>query len=156
MELVAWANESSARTMTNEDRPKKLVTWSNKLAVGVRVIDEQHMRLIELINQLSDAMYSGRGQNMLNKVLTVLETYALYHFDTEEKLMATHKYDESAAHKNGHELFTETVKRFRYKFDSGHVVVSTEILFFLREWIIAHIMKTDRELGLTLNRLGVD
>ena len=156
MELVAWANGLSARSMATEDRRKKLVTWSGRLAVGVKVIDEQHMKLIELINQLSDAMYSGRGQNMLNKALTVLETYARYHFDTEEKLMSAHKYDESEAHKNGHELFTKTVKRFRHQFDSGHVVVSTEVLFFLREWIVAHIMKADRDLGLTLNRLGIE
>lgn len=156
MELATCANERTARTMAIDDRSKKLVTWSKKLAVGVKAIDEQHMTLIELINQLSDAMYSGRGQNMLNKTLTVLETYALYHFDTEEKLMTAHKYDESEAHKSDHELFTETVKSFRRKFDSGQIVVSVEILCFLREWIIAHIIKTDRELGLTLNRLGVE
>jgi hemerythrin len=155
MELVTWANGLTARTMVIDDQPKKLVIWSKKLAVGVKVIDEQHMTFIDLINQLSDAMYSGRGQSMLNKALTTLETYALYHFDTEEKLMTAHKYEESEAHKSGHELFTKTITSFRHKFDSGQVVVSAEVLFFLREWIIAHIIKTDRELGLTLNRLGV-
>ena len=156
MELISCANKRAARAITIDDRREKLVVWSDRLTVGIKMIDEQHMTLIDLINQLSDAMYSGRGRNMLNKALTVLETYAIHHFDTEEKLMATHKYGESEAHKNEHGLFTETVKRFRYQLDSGHVVVSAEVLFFLRDWIIVHIMKTDRKLGLTLNRLGVN
>jgi hemerythrin-like metal-binding protein len=155
MELMTWANGRATRAVATDNPRKKLVTWSNKLTVGVKVIDEQHMELIELVNQLSDAMYSGRGQKILGQTLTELEEYVLYHFDTEEQLMLTHKYSESAAHKSDHGLFTETVKRFRYNFDFGHLVVPTEMLFFLREWIVVHIMKTDRELGLALNRLGV-
>ncbi len=152
---MTWATGRTTRAVATEDQRKKLVTWSDKLTVGVKVIDEQHMQLIELANQLSDAMYAGRGHKILGQALAELEEYVLYHFDTEEQLMLTHNYSESDAHKSDHGLFTETVKRFRYNFDFGHLVIPTEILFFLREWIVVHIMKTDRELGLALNRLGV-
>lgn len=155
MELGTWASEQATGAMTiDDDRGRKLVTWSSKLAVGVQTIDEQHMKLIDLVNQLSDAMYSGRGQNMLSRALKVLEAYALYHFDTEERLMDAHEYSESKTHKNGHKIFTETVRRFRRRLDSGHVLVSAEVLFFLREWIVSHIMQGDRDLGLVLNRSG--
>lgn len=155
MELVTWPDGRAARTTAIDGQPKKLITWSDKLAVGVRVIDEQHIKLIEIINQLSDSMYSGRSQNMLFKVLMGLEMYALYHFDTEEKLMIEHKYAESEEHKLGHDIFTGTVKEFRHKFDSGQAVISSELMSFLREWLIVHIMQTDKKFGLTLNHRGV-
>lgn len=155
MELVTWANERAARAVVIDSQRKQLVTLSNKLAVGIRAIDEQHMKLVDLVNQLGDAMYSGKGRDMLDEALAILENYAHYHFDTEERLMVAHEYRESESHRHGHRLFTKTIERLRHQFDSGQVVVSTEVLFFLGEWINAHITKSDRELGFTLRQLGV-
>ncbi len=132
-----------------------LITWSNMLSTGVSEQDAQHKKLIDLINQLNDAMQAGHGADVLGKVLNELVNYTVFHFGYEEKLMAQHKYEDSPAHKAEHAKFVQTAGDLKKKFDSGNAVISVEIMNFLRDWLTSHIMKTDKKLGQALNKLGV-
>lgn len=132
-----------------------LISWSNMLSTGVGEQDTQHKKLIDLINQLNDAMQAGHGADVLGKVLTELVNYTVFHFGYEEKLMGQHKYEDSPAHKAEHLKFVQTVGDFKKKFDSGGAAVSVEIMNFLRDWLTTHIMKTDKKFGQALNKLGV-
>jgi hemerythrin len=132
-----------------------LISWSNMLSTGVAEQDNQHKKLIELINQLNDAMQAGHGADALGKVLTELVNYTVMHFSYEEKLMAQHNYENTAAHKAEHAKFVQTVGDFKKKFDAGSAVVSVEVMNFLRDWLTGHIMKTDKRLGQSLNKVGV-
>lgn len=155
MGLAAWANGAALGAAELQGGRRTLVEWSDRLAVGVREIDEQHKRLVDLINDFSDAMYSGNGKHVLGAALMALEEYASHHFHTEERLMERHGYAESAEHKHGHALFSATIRRLRHRFDSGHAEIAVEVLFFLREWLVTHILKADRELGRAVSRSGV-
>ncbi|MCL4486427.1 MAG: bacteriohemerythrin [Nitrospirae bacterium] len=132
-----------------------LITWSNMLSTGIDEQDAQHKKLIELINQLNDAMQAGHGTDVLGKVLSELVNYTVFHFGYEEKLMDQYGYADSPTHKAEHVKFVQTVGDFKKKFDSGNAVVSVEIMNFLRDWLTNHIMKTDKKLGQTLGTLGV-
>ncbi|MFI3138194.1 MAG: bacteriohemerythrin [Methylococcaceae bacterium] len=132
-----------------------LLTWSNMFSVGVNEIDNQHKKLIDLINQLNDAMKAGKGADVLGKVLSELVNYTVYHFGYEEGLMGQHKYEESPTHKGEHKKFVDTVGDFKKKFDSGNAVITVEIMNFLRDWLTNHIMKTDKKLGQALGKVGV-
>lgn len=132
-----------------------LIAWTDKLAVNVKEIDDQHKKLINIINQLNDAMNSGKGRDVLGKVLTELVNYTMYHFGTEERLMEQHKYVNSPTHKAEHQKFVDTVGDFKKKFDSGNAMLSIKIMHFLRDWLTNHIMKTDQKFGQALNKLDV-
>ena len=132
-----------------------LITWSNMLSTGVSEQDTQHKKLIDLINQLNDAMQAGKGNDVMGKVLAELVNYTVFHFGYEEKLMALHKYEDSPAHKAEHAKFVQTAGDLKKKFDSGSAVISVEIMNFLRDWLTSHIMKTDKKLGQALNKAGV-
>ena len=132
-----------------------LITWNNMLSTGVTEQDNPHKKLIDLINQLNDAMQAGKGSEVLGKVLAELVNYTVFHFGYEEKLMAQHKYEDTPAHKAEHSKFVQTAGDFKKKFDSGTAVVSVEIMNFLRDWLTSHIMKTDKKLGQSLVKLGV-
>ena len=132
-----------------------LITWSSALSTGISEQDTQHKKLIDLINQLNDAMQAGKGTDVMGKVLAELVNYTVYHFGYEEKLMAQHKYEETPAHKAEHAKFVQTAGDFKRKFDAGGAVVSVEIMNFLRDWLTSHIMKTDKKLGQALGKLGV-
>jgi hemerythrin-like metal-binding protein len=125
------------------------------LSTGISEQDTQHKKLIDLINQLNDAMKAGHGADVLGKVLNELVNYTVFHFGYEEKLMGQHKYEDTPAHKSEHVKFVQTVGDFKKKFDSGSAVISVEIMNFLRDWLTNHIMKTDKKLGQALNKLGV-
>lgn len=132
-----------------------LISWSSMLSTGVAEQDNQHKKLIDLINQLNDAMQAGKGTDVLGKVLNELVSYTVMHFGYEEKLMGQHGYAETPAHKAEHAKFVQTVGDFKKKFDSGSAVITAEIMNFLRDWLTSHIMKTDKKLGKALNDKGV-
>lgn len=131
------------------------IAWTNELSVGIKIIDDQHMKLIEYINLLDDSILSGKSQNMLYKVLSGLEMYAWCHFETEGMLMKKFKFEETSAHKKEHNKFSDSVREFKDKLDSGDTKISEEVLLFLQDWLTIHIIKTDKKLGLALNKLGV-
>jgi len=62
------------------------------LSVNIQSIDEQHKKLVALVNNLNDAMSSGKGQLIMGKILDDLVAYTKTHFATEERLMTTHTY----------------------------------------------------------------
>jgi hemerythrin len=132
-----------------------LITWSRMLSTGINEHDTQHKKLIDLINQLNDAMLAGHGTNALGTVLAEMVNYTVLHFDHEEKLMEKHKYEDAQAHKAEHAKFVQTTGEFKKRFDSGHAVASAEIMDFLRGWLISHIMKTDKRFAHALNKAMV-
>ncbi|HEX8964288.1 MAG TPA: bacteriohemerythrin [Rhodocyclaceae bacterium] len=132
-----------------------LISWSPMLSTGVQEIDDQHKKLIDLVNKLNDAMHAGQGKEALGSVLGELVKYTVYHFGTEERLMGQHKYAESAAHMAEHKKLIQDVSAFKTKFDGGNAMISTELMNFLRDWLSKHIMQTDKKFGKALNTAGV-
>lgn len=132
-----------------------LLAWSNTFSVGVKDIDDQHKKLIELANQLNDAMKAGRGKEVLEKTLSELVAYTEYHFAFEERLMATHGYPNEAAHLNDHKGLVKTVGEFRSRFENGDGALTNEVMGLLRDWLSRHIMNSDRALARDLNLKGI-
>ncbi|MEK7700013.1 MAG: hemerythrin domain-containing protein [Planctomycetota bacterium] len=67
------------------------VQWSENLAVGVTMIDDQHKGIFSRINTLMSAMSQGKGKEEVGKVLEFLADYTKKHFSAEEKLMMESK-----------------------------------------------------------------
>ncbi len=120
------------------------IAWTAALATGVRQIDLQHQELIDLINELDAAHVAGRQADALDGVLPRLAAYVLFHFGTEEALMA--ETDGAAAHAalhaREHRLFAERVVELRA--DPGDLA---GFIDYLKGWLIGHIMKTDHDLA---------
>jgi hemerythrin len=72
----------------------ELIKWKDVFSVKVSEVDNQHKKLIGLINQLYDAMRVGKGREVLGSVLTELVNYTIYHFSTEERLFREYGYPE--------------------------------------------------------------
>lgn len=123
-----------------------LFPWDDKYKTNHPVIDTDHKKLVELINKLADAMQAGKGRDVCGKVLNELVDYTKTHFATEEKLMAAHGYVNTADHKAEHAKFVKEVLDFKVKFDSGALTVTSSLLNFLRDWLIKHIMNSDKAL----------
>ena len=121
-----------------------LMAWTSDLATGVKIIDDQHRKLLELINALYAAMKSGKGRSVLEKLLDDLAEYTVYHFGTEEKYFDQFKYAESTAHKKMHAELTGQVVEYIGKVKSGQANVSMDLMNFLKEWLVTHICKQDK------------
>ncbi len=132
-----------------------LVSWNSTLSVGVREIDEQHMRLVELLNTMYAAMKSGRGESVLAKLLDELVRYTVYHFDSEEKLMDKYGYPDKPAHRKEHEALKKQVGEFVGKYKKGEVPLSGDLIHFLKNWVVNHIKRTDKKYGPYFNKKGL-
>jgi len=129
--------------------------WSNLFCVGVREIDEQHRVLIGFVNRLGDAGNGAAASEVRSDILAGLVEYVRKHFATEERLMLQHGYVGAAAHIDAHRKFSQRVEQMLMPQDPGTEPELGELSIFLRQWLIAHILHTDKELGMALNAKGV-
>lgn len=127
--------------------------WTDTMSVGIECIDAQHRKLLEVINDLHDAVQAGRGAEVRDALFQELGEYVGSHFDTEEELMRDHSYPDLDGHKRAHDGFTAKVLVFRAQAARGDV--GDQVLVFLKEWIITHDILIDRKLGVYLNERGV-
>lgn len=133
-----------------------LITWEEKYSVNIRDIDDQHKKLFNLLNILYDAMSVGRGNDVLGRVLSELIDYTVYHFDAEERLFQKHGYPEYIQHKKEHDNMAKQAVELREKFNLGvDGMISAEVLIFLKNWLLNHIMVTDKKYASFLNGKGV-
>lgn len=132
-----------------------LFVWSDKYSVNIKEIDEQHKKLVDMLNELHDAMKSGKGKEIVGKTLTELIKYAGTHFANEERLMTAHGYPEYNAHKAEHTKFTLKVSELQKSFQQGAPVLTVEVLNFLKDWLQTHILGIDKKYGPFLNSKGI-
>ena len=132
-----------------------IVTWSDELSVNIKEVDSQHKGLVDLVNELYDAMSAGKGSATLGNILSELVKYTQIHFADEEKIMADNQYPGLPAHKIMHDNLTKQVVDFKNQFDAGKAVVSIEIMKFLRDWLANHIEGADKAFMPFLNNKGI-
>ncbi|QWR76080.1 bacteriohemerythrin [Candidatus Magnetomonas plexicatena] len=132
-----------------------LITWNDNLSVGVKELDDQHKKLIALINELFDAVTARKGKDALGPVLSELVEYTKYHFGNEERLFATHGYVNAAAHKQEHDDLTQKVISFDAQFKAGRAMVDLLLMNFLKDWLTKHIVGTDKKYSAFLNEKGI-
>ncbi|TRX01276.1 bacteriohemerythrin [Candidatus Methylobacter oryzae] len=124
--------------------------WNKNFEVGVPLIDEQHQKLVELLNVLAGHLAYQSDIPTLNNVFNDLAEYAIYHFQAEESIWHTFfpEDDWEAKHKDDHKRFLATVNRImgektRRPLDQ----VIEEILTFLTQWLAFHILDTDMRMA---------
>ena len=119
------------------------LAWSEELAVGNTFIDNDHKKLIDMVNRLHSLMNEGKGKEVLDKVLHNLVTYTKEHFRREEDLMRSLHFPGYQDHKDEHDKLLKQVLDLQQKFESGAATLSIQVLHFLRDWLINHIGKSD-------------
>jgi len=131
-----------------------LLTWNSSYSVSVKSCDLEHQKLFSLINQLHDAMKIGRGRTVVADIVSNLETYTQTHFSAEEALMERAGYASLADHRVQHRLFCDQVAQFRRDLEAG-TGDAVAVVTFLKDWLAAHILKTDKMYSAHLNSRGI-
>ena len=123
-----------------------LIEWSNELSVGIKSIDEQHKKLVNMINALHDAKLTGGSNELLGKIFTGLTTYTQKHFTYEENMFAEYGYSNAEEHKKQHNDLIAQVIELKNKFiGNPQGTISDHLILFLKRWLTNHIMRTDKE-----------
>ena len=120
-----------------------LVEWNDSYSVKIREMDSQHLKLVQIINDLHDAMLAGKANDVLTKLLRDLVSYTKTHFAAEEKHLERHGYADLSVQKREHAFFVDKLTKLQDDFESGRFGVSMEMMKFLKDWLLNHIKGTD-------------
>lgn len=123
------------------------IEWKSTYEVGFKAIDEQHIKLIQIMNELFDAQKKGTGQLMVNECLNELVDYTVYHFSTEEKLFEQYEYPKAQKHISEHQEFVDKIKNLKEEATKGNILLTLKTMEYLKDWTINHILGTDMEFG---------
>ena len=117
--------------------------WNDRYRTGLILIDEQHQKLFELINNLNLAIYAENGKELLDNVLKELLEYVFHHFKVEEEFLSKNKYPDFRLHRTEHDSLTKNLLELRGKYKTGNRSIASELSNFLKSWLIIHILQSD-------------
>lgn len=122
--------------------------WNSRYETGLDIVDEQHQRLVELLNELGKLYAAEASTEEVLRVFDALAAYTVYHFQTEEGLMAEmtvsegHRQSHLAAHAN----FINQVGKARSLLSQDEMQSLAQLLTFLTRWLVDHILGIDRRM----------
>lgn len=133
----------------------EILTWSDNLSVGIREIDEQHKKLVGMVNELHAAITEHRGSAECRRILDQLAEYTRVHFAVEESLMSILDYPGYESHRQEHEKLVGQVVELQQRLDAGKAAISFELLHFLKAWLTKHILGSDKDYGSYFHKRGI-
>jgi hemerythrin len=133
------------KTTRAGDETMPLIEWSDSLSVDVTEIDQQHKKLIGMINDLHEAMLQRKGAGVLASLLDGMAAYADDHFKVEERYFDRFGYPDAPDHRKKHADFIAKVDDFKSKFAANEVGMTVEVMSFLSSWLQNHIKGEDKK-----------
>ena len=124
------------------------IEWTDALSTGNRAIDVQHKYLVDIINELAEAIETGQAAQSVKRILHVLQYYTEWHFEREELCMERTKCPMAEKNKCAHKEFIETFVKFRdeYTQSGGSEDIALRMYKTLTEWLVKHIQGIDSSL----------
>lgn len=132
-----------------------MIQWNDNYTVKVSELDEQHKKLIKMINELSEAMTQGKGKEIIKPILQGLVSYTRVHFQNEEKYFQQFNYSDSSQHISQHQAFIQKINEFQNDYNNGNIGLSIKVMNFLSDWLIKHIQGTDKQYSACFNENGL-
>jgi len=134
------------------------LAWSEDFELGCEEVDSQHRRLFELVGDLVKACTEGYEKNVLDDTLDFLVNYTVQHFYDEEEFQIRHNYPDYVRHKQIHDEFKESVGELVEEFhaDGSTTELSSKVNKIVVRWIINHIQREDKRIGVHVRRLQMD
>lgn len=120
------------------------IQFSEELSVGVKEVDDQHKELIAIANTVLEAVESGGGPAVSANAIKKLRDYTVFHFNSEEQLMRDNDYPKLSEHITGHARLKNIVKDLQRSAYEGKSPTPSQLMTFLRDWLLNHILTHDR------------
>jgi hemerythrin len=133
-----------------------IIKWRKSYETGIRSMDDQHQKLIELINKLYNVIRTEESSESIDEVLAEMTTYAENHLKKEEALLETNGYPEFANHFAMHKSYLDKLKTLLAESKKEDKAVMKDTYAFLRQWWLGHIVAEDQKYGEFLKTKGVE
>lgn len=123
----------------------QLNQWHNSYSVYVKDLDDQHKKLIGLLNELYDAYLQNTHLQRVGEIIVQLHDFAVFHFATEEEYFQQCHYERAAEHISAHKVLLERLQNFEAEYQKNHTVATLHLIDFMNDWLHNHICNVDRQ-----------
>jgi hemerythrin len=144
-----------AATQTRGGKCETFLVWQDNFSVGILEMDEDHKKMLNLINNLRAAILCNTGEDFERYNLQELMAYTRGHLSREEALMSKHGYPDFEGHKAQHDQMISYVETFCRRYEKDGSKVLSEIVPYLTLWLTDHINVTDKKYSAFLQERGV-
>jgi hemerythrin-like metal-binding protein len=127
------------------DKAKQRISWKKDYSVGIKGIDGQHKMMVDIINAFAAAVQRNEGSSKIESTLEDLIEYTKFHFATEEVLMGAVGYPFLTDHKRKHKTLIDQINGFQQRVLARDYISNQEVLAFLYDWLITHILTEDKK-----------
>ena len=137
-------------TVNNKDKRQQDSTFefTAKYHTGIAFVDEEHAALFDIIRETNNLILEELLHDKYDRIVKILEElkdYTIYHFQDEEKYMISIGYSGLEAQKYAHQAFVDRLNEINLdEVDENQQEYLEELVEFLRNWLINHIMKMDK------------
>ncbi|MCP3688251.1 MAG: bacteriohemerythrin [Gammaproteobacteria bacterium] len=124
-----------------------ITSWDEGLSVNISVLDDDHKRIIDLMNQLDEALVTNTCSEQLPGIFEQLVEYVITHFRREEEYMECIKFPGLERHRLLHKNLSDKLTQLRKQLDTRDTgFLSLELSEFLRSWLFDHIAMEDLQI----------
>jgi hemerythrin-like metal-binding protein len=123
-----------------------LIEWKDEFSVGVPVVDHEHRELIDLINELHDAMSGENAAITVLDFLGEIHAHVAAHFALEEKIMREQRYDQYQEHKQDHERLLDEISDIMNAYEENAFYSDEEFAETISKWFTDHFKTKDARL----------
>ncbi len=126
-------------------------SFTDEYLTGISFIDEEHKELFRLIGEVNRIIADEFIPDKYDEIVYLLQElkdYTEFHFGDEEKYMEEIGYAGLPAQKRAHEAFVARLENMNLEqIDDNQKEALEEILEFLTEWLVNHILHSDKKIG---------
>lgn len=119
--------------------------WKDEFSVGVVEIDNQHKKMVEIINYLVDIIGRTPDEEEVKRIIGDIVKYKAEHFATEEKYFHQFNYEGTVEHEQRHREFNEQITLLQAKNEGDAIGFAFELVEFLEDWLIGHLLTMDKK-----------
>ncbi len=119
--------------------------WDDSFSTNIPAIDVQHKVIVKVLNKLHDVIVAESQKEKMADIIDELVQYTIYHFGEEEKLFAEYNFNLEKSHIVEHKEFVNKIKDISKRFRKGEEFVAFDLINFLKDWLIDHILISDQK-----------
>ncbi len=138
-----YCRRQSDKTFGETEDSMALLKWDNNYSVNIEVIDNQHKRIIDLLNRMHDAILEHREHQVIEQILQGLVCCIEEEFYQEEELLLLTNFPDIDEHLSSHQILAGEVLSLQERYERGEDI-TYDVMQFLMTWITQHIMSEDK------------
>lgn len=129
--------------------------WQDSYSVGVVELDSHHKQILELVRKMTSEDWLTDNSDELGDALDELAGYVTVHFGAEEAYMEQFNYENYEEHLEQHVEYIRKITKLTADWMDGADTVQDDLVNFLRQWWLNHILAEDKKYTATFNNNGL-